>query len=414
MQYLKAYIEMFPCQKYFSQEIVEKLKASDLIVVFGMSMAMCNVLSWLKQLRMEHVTVYDPLLEANPHISTFKGNRVIKLEEALNTLNSSYILTEFSEKMRELDIKAISSVNSHNLVVPVKASREVRLEASGLCNLRCMSCQCGNYDPKYFSFQGRSFMQPELCEKILDKLIVDYPDNMGVFYYIFGEPFLNPHLDELIILARQRGLSVCISTNFSFRMNLQDVLRAEPDILKISLSGYTENIYQHHHNGGIAAYVYKNLETLYKYLLENDSTTSVVVSYHIYKDNAGLELEKVRYICQKCGFIFAPVKAIYNNPLKRMGLHPFTDKDIQFLKDYYDEPDKQMAFAISNKNSHFPCRNIRDKIFLDYDGSVLLCELLHKDTVYKNYLEVSREEIFGWRTNHDICKTCRAHGMHLV
>lgn len=405
---------MFPCQGYFSEEVTDALKASERIIVCGISLAMCNVLSWLQQMDIDRVAVYDPLFDANPHIATFKGRRVCSRDEAFGAHSASYILTEFSDAMRNRDIGAIRVNHPDSLLVNVDARREVHLEASGLCNLHCMSCQCGNYDPAYFSFQGRGFLEPELCRAILDKLMVDYPDNMGLYYYIFGEPFLNPRLDELIACAKHRKLSVCVSSNFSFQRDIREVLRAEPDILKVSVSGYSQEVYQRHHNGGTVAYVYRNLETLHQYLRYNTSGTSVVVGYHVYKDNGGSELTRVRDICREYGFIFAPVRAIYNNPFKRMGLSPFTERDLCFLFDCYPEPEKQLAYAITHENAGFPCRNLRDKLFLDYDGSVMLCELLHRDTVYRNYLDLSLEEIHAWRSEHEMCKMCRAHGMHLV
>ena len=405
---------MFPCQKYFSKEVTERLRTSERIFVCGMSLAMCNVLSWLRQISVKRAAVCDPLFEANPHITVFKGWEVCRWEEAVETRNACYILTEFSDEARRRDREAIHSHHPDSLVVDVDARREVRLEASGLCNLRCMSCQCGNYDPAYFSFQGRGFLKPELCSRILDKLMLDYPDNMGVFYYIFGEPFLNPDLDKLIALARQRGLSVCVSSNFSFQKDIQRILRAEPDILKVSVSGYRQEVYQRHHNGGRAAHVYRNLETLHQYLSSNASDTSVVVGYHIYKDNPGADMARVGDICREYGFLFAPVRAIYNNPLKRMGLSPLTEQDLRFLRECYDDPEQQMACEITHKNARFACRNLRDKLFLDYDGTVMLCELLHRDTVYRNYLDVSREEIHDWRSSHEMCRICMAHGMHLV
>ena len=390
------------------------VKASECVIVCGMSLAMCNVLSWLRQISLKRVAVCDPLFESNPQVVAFKGFEVCRWEEALGVRNACYILTEFSDAVRERDSAVIRTRQPNSLIVNVDARREVRLEASGLCNLRCMSCQSGNYDPNIFSFQDRGFLEPELCGRLLDKLMLDYPDNMGVFYYIFGEPFLNPRLDTLITLAKQRNLSVCVSSNFSFQTDIQRVLCAKPDILKVSVSGFSQEVYQRHHNGGTASYVYRNLQTLYQYMRDCDSGMGVVVGYHVYKDNSGEELAHVRDICQEYGFIFAPVRAVYNNPLKRMGLSSFTQQDLQFLRDCYQMPEQQMSFEVTHKNARFPCRNLRDKLFLDYDGSVMLCELLHRDTVYRNYLDVSIKEIDDWRSRHEMCGICRAHGMHLV
>lgn len=400
---------MYACEKYFNDLLLFSLRSYKKIIVTGISIAACNVIEFLKSKGLQNIYIYDELFSFNDHIKKFKGVNVIH-EELKAGIDCFYIFTEFSSnKQNELIIK----LNPKNYLV-IRSCDEVRIEASGLCNLRCMSCQCGNYDPAVFDFKGRGFMSPGLCEQIIDKLCREYSTNMGVFYYIFGEPFLNQELHKLVRIAKNKGLSVILSSNFSFDMPIDNVLDAKPDIIKVSVSGYSDDVYKRHHNGGSIERVHKNMEYLYHYLDNNPADTAVVVGYHIYSDNDGDEIAKTKQLCEKYGFIFAPVKAIYNNPLKRMGLSAFTDRDMEFLKSCYHNYESYPAFDTSDYYINSRCRNIDNKLFIDYDGNIMLCELLHKDGIFKNYLECSMEEILDWRNTHYICRQCRSHGLMLL
>ena len=404
---------MYACEHYFTESLLEKMKACSVVIIVGLSVGMCNVVSYLQSINFRNLAVCDLLFDTNPHIRKFRNVPVIAARQAFKQANAFYILTEFSDESAERDRIQISNLHEDAPVLRIVSSREIRLEASGICNLHCMSCQCGNYDPAVFSFSGRSFLPLSLCERILDKLKTEYPDNMGIFYYIFGEPFLHPQLDKLVNIAKQKGLSVVLSSNFSFQKDLIPVVQAKPDILKISLSGSTDEIYQRHHQGGSIQMVHENMKKL-NVLLQSVSEICVVVGYHIYRDNQGEEMEYTRKLCEQYGWLFAPVPAIYNNPLKRMGICRLTDADRKFLKTYYEHPEDYLALYTTEEQLDKKCRNIENKLFIDYDGNIMLCELLHHDAVYQNYLDVSRKMIYQWRKSHALCIQCRKHGLCLI
>lgn len=405
---------MYASMPYFTPEVMERLSDSRRVVLMGISMAMCNAMDQLSELYSGELLVCDPLFDQNPKVQRFRNQRVISAIEAYQLDDTAYLVTSFSGIARANYLVTLQEQCKDAFVLEIRAEREIRLEASGICNLRCMSCPCGNTSPEDFSFGGRGFLTVERCERILEKLGREYPDNLGLFYYIFGEPFLNPALPALIETAHSHGLSVCVSSNFSFVHPIEQVAAAKPDLLKISISGMTQETYGHHHNGGSIERVLINMEKLFAMMPTIESKTAVVVGYHIYGDNSGEEYEAARQLCAKYGFLFSPVRAIYNNPLKRMGITQMTEEDRRFLETYYETPERYLSLSENLINTQLPCRNLTDKLFLDYDGSVMLCELLHKDAFFRSFLAVPRQQIEVWREAHPLCKICRKHNMHLV
>lgn len=115
---------------------------------------------------------------------------------------------------------------------------------------------------------------------------------------------------------------------------------------------------------------------------------------------------------EKLGFDFRPVDALYFNLFYQSGAEPFPEKAKEFIRNYYPEPEKIMTpVPAAEEKRKKPCRNRRDKLFIDWDGKVMLCEILHKDAVYKDYSDVSRKEIEEWRKGHPICQLCRQYGL---
>ena len=127
----------------------------------------------------------------------------------------------------------------------------VFLEINSGCNLKCPSCTKGNTSAinglKYEHQTG--FMDEDLMERILDKIASENPDAI-VFTYGNSEPWLNPRLPECLASIKRRGLHPQFSTNLNYVQRVDETLAAQPDMIIISLSGFTQEIYERGHDGG--------------------------------------------------------------------------------------------------------------------------------------------------------------------
>lgn len=309
-------------------------------------------------------------------------------------------------------VKAIISEVSQKgyRYIVVSNKYNIQIEISGYCNLRCRSCQVCNASKNTFTEINRGFMKPELYSRILDKLRVDYPDVKAVMLYNFGEPFLSPYLCEIVDLTHQKGMAAIISSNLSVKIDTDEVISHNPDCIKVSLSGFSQEIYECTHNNGNIELVKDNLKRLRDSIVKYNSTTQVLVGYHIYNNNVD-ETGLMDSLCKEYGFIFQPTKALYCNPVKMMHIEEFDPEDIEFINKYYDDPDSIMN-CVPDYDREYRCEYFENGLFIDWDGRVMLCCTVRRDDAVMpySYLDKSIEEINRDRYNHYICKHCVAYG----
>ena len=67
--------------------------------------------------------------------------------------------------------------------------------------------------------------------------------------YIWGEPLLNPELPEIIKINKNLGIASGISSNLNAGKHLEDVIKASPAQIRVSVSGYGEKYYEITHKG---------------------------------------------------------------------------------------------------------------------------------------------------------------------
>jgi MoaA/NifB/PqqE/SkfB family radical SAM enzyme len=329
-------------------------------------------------------------------------------EEVLQT--PFFLVTDPNQSRRNKYIKMIRKHYGTNCMKEIYNATEIRIDVSGICNLRCPSCQVGNHGLQDFVYKNRGFMDESSFQKILKKIAKEFPDNPAIYFFVLGEPLLNEALPQMLDLVHKMGWIAIISTNLSVKCDVENLMEHEPDVIKISVSGYSQGIYETTHRGGDIELVKRNMKEISDCIKAYGLPTRVMVSYHIYKNNMGEEQENMKKFCEECGFWFYPVKASYFNMLKKTGLTEYSEQDIRFIETYYESPEKMIKVPEKRKMMEITCRQIRDKLYIDWDGAVMLCELFHKDGFYKKYLDVSIDEIRNWQKHHWICKNCHEYG----
>lgn len=110
-----------------------------------------------------------------------------------------------------------------------------------LCNLRCVMCgQRGDKGVLKGSFaanEAKKIVPLEDYKKLVDEIKVKKP----VVYLWGGEPFLYPHLFELVQYMMDAGLTVSVNTNGTFlEKYAREIVQAKWHALFVSLDGFEE------------------------------------------------------------------------------------------------------------------------------------------------------------------------------
>lgn len=397
-------------------EYLKTLKNKDIYIwglgVFGLAL--------LADLRREGIKVKGIIDKRSRQLTcgaeTYQGITLFKgIDEIESISDAFFVITATKpQSIREIceSIKDTCVLEEHRGVNYIIANDEksIYVDISGVCNLRCKSCQVSNHDPCMYDYSNRGFMSTELYEKILSKIKKDFPQNKCIFLYIFGDPLLNKSLAEIIDITHKYGMYAILSTNLSMEVDMEKIVKANPNSIKISVSGFSQEIYGTTHNGGNIALVKANMYYLSYLIQKYKATTNVIVGYHLYNNNDGYEKEKMEELCQECGFLFQTVVAGYQNSFKRWGMAEFTDDDRNFINTYYSNPD-DILHTLSMPKGINRCGYLDDGLFVDYDGKVLLCcSIMHKEGIYGNYLQNSLEDINNERRKSWICKKCMEFG----
>lgn len=118
-----------------------------------------------------------------------------------------------------------------------KYPREINLETTNLCNLRCISCpQRGEMTRK------RGFMKFDLFKKIIDEASGNV---RNIQLHLFGEPLLHPDINKQLEYAYKKGINLGVFTNAGLlTKDKAEALAKYASRVIISFNGSTKKTYE--------------------------------------------------------------------------------------------------------------------------------------------------------------------------
>ncbi len=295
-----------------------------------------------------------------------------------------------------------------------KASHYFFIDVVGTCNLRCPSCPVGN-SPNAFP---KGLMPVENFRATLEKIRKDNQDKgrLHVDLYNWGDPSLHPELPALVKLVHEFDMGCGLSSNLNVFPHMREVIKENPDYLRISLSGYFNDVYQKTHRQGDVNAVKANMYLLRHLLDRYRSTTIVQVGFHIYRSNFPRDFLKIRELCDELGFIFDPVIATLMPAEKAVAavdsIVANSDRDlvdnlvisVQQWRDFYEAEGIRLP----------DCQYRKDRTTINFDGTVsLCCAVFDPDKlIAEDFLALPRAELQRRKYGQAFCTTCMSHGMH--
>lgn len=310
------------------------------------------------------------------------------------------------------------------------------LEISSVCNLHCALCHAGNREG-YEYHPG--IMDQDLFLRILDKIQRENPQ-ATVCCYVNSEPMLHPHLPECVKAIKARGLRCEVATNLNIMRRVEDLLAAQPDMLTVSVSGFTQPVYEKSHRGGNIEVVKGNLQELARQYREGGYKFIFAVSYHRYKYNLH-ELETMRQFanalgmgfivsCGRCITMENTIQALRQLEKEKTGkVDPYEvvgDLDLnvmlpQATPDFIQFMQENLIFRPEQAvdlYSRWPVAPVCliSEVFTEirHDGRVQLCAWTDDMRfTLGHYLDMSIEQIAKARLGHPLCRECLKRRLNL-
>ncbi|HVO66755.1 MAG TPA: hypothetical protein VMT12_09755, partial [Syntrophales bacterium] len=172
-----------------------------------------------------------------------------------------------------------------NVDYSLRKAESIYIEISGLCNGRCLYCaQSRLREAKNFG----SIISASLFERILKRLlelnIIDRSTTNSISLYIWGEPFLNPQINDILQILRKNDLYARISSNFIKSPEIESKNLPTIGVLTFSLSGFSQDSYGKIHGASLSKTL-ENFEHIYEKLRIHSPETLIYIAWHRYLFN---------------------------------------------------------------------------------------------------------------------------------
>lgn len=273
------------------------------IVIWGARMTGIGFLKFARKHRLDVLGFID----SDPSLYHKEVQGVMVFNPEMYISKGATVVITASMK-EDLIIKQLEDKGITNYIKYSDYCKDIyTIDISGTCNLKCPSCvHCEDRGvPK-------GFMSFDTYKEVLHEIIeVEAEMVTHINLYSWGEPFLNPWLADIIKYTRAYGIAVALSSNLSIESNynFNQALKANPDYLKVSVSGYYPEVYNTTHTGGDINLVKSNLYKL-RYLIDrNKLDTFVEVNYHLYNNNL-YDYYQMKELCKELNFTMSKTNAI--------------------------------------------------------------------------------------------------------
>jgi len=228
--------------------------------------------------------------------------------------------------------------------------KKAYIEITNRCNLRCAFCPGTK--------RGARTMSAQEFSLVLDKLTgaVEY-----IYLHVMGEPLSHPQLRELLEIAKEKKMHVCITTNGTLLKKQSETLLAAEALYKVSVS-----LHSFEGNGLESA---QYLEDIWHFA-DAASKRGVIVALRLWNEGGAEEQNgDIRaFLLEKSG--------LSELPEERNGSVKLREKLYLERAQKFDWPD----MAAAERNTQF-CYALRDQVAVLADGTVVPCCLDHEGDI---------------------------------
>ena len=245
--------------------------------------------------------------------------------------------------------------------------RQIRVEASSFCQLRCPSCPTGRGELRT-SHIGSGFLAPADFERLLAQA----PYVQAVELSNWGEVFLNKQFPDLLKIAFDRGVQITLSTGVNLNTvserALQAVVRYRVRHITVSIDGASQSTYVQYRVGGNFEQVIENVRTINRLKREARSDLPYLSWQFVVFGHNEHELPVARAMAEELGMEFV-AKLSWDESFS-----PVRNKAFVIEATALAAASRSDYAARTKKNyARDLCLQLWQKPQIDFDGKVLGC-----------------------------------------
>jgi radical SAM protein with 4Fe4S-binding SPASM domain len=237
----------------------------------------------------------------------------------------------------------------------------LQVEPTTLCNLRCTYCPVSLELPK-----ATGHLDPALFEKVVDEMGEYF---LTLVLWGWGEPFVSPHVYDIVRYAKKRGIHVISSTNghlFARGDHARRLVESGIDSLIVSIGGATEESYVRL-RGVKMEEAFDGVRRIVEERKRQQSSTPFVSLSMIVSQYNEEEIPILKHTAQSLG-----VDALSLKGMNTCTVRPETQEDhpLPSNPDYrrFRYQGKERVRAKEN-----PCKALWQKTNLRWDGQITPC-----------------------------------------
>lgn len=246
-----------------------------------------------------------------------------------------------------------------------------QIEPANVCNLSCPLCLTSSINQS----RKPAIMPLETFKKIIDDC-GDYL--LLIILWNWGEPFLNPHLIEMIAYAKARGIVVHTSTNGNIPLDeaqVEALVDSGLDSLVVAADGARQETYEKYRQNGRLDRVILNMKNIIRVRNAKGKTTPRINMRFVVMRHNEAEIEEARSLARTLGVDFFTLKTVDMHPDEGLDLDKlYAPEKSDYRRYEYDRG------TFQRKERPFVCMRPWKRITLDVSGEVIPCEYDYRNT----------------------------------
>ncbi|NTW68992.1 MAG: radical SAM protein [Chlorobiaceae bacterium] len=180
----------------------------------------------------------------------------------------------------------------------------LKIDISPICNLHCPTCIHAEPGDNPL-LQKQEFKGKYMTIDLYKKIVNEAKGRIPVFsLYYLGDPFMHPDIDEMCRLAKDAGINVHLSTNFSLKFSderIISIINSGVCHLSVCVDGITQEVYEKTRKGGRIDFVLSNLTRVIEFRNKSGKKYPIVEVQYIKFTHNAYQIPDALALFQKIG-----------------------------------------------------------------------------------------------------------------